>query len=398
MNCCSLSTLLVLSVLNLLQPVHDGQAQPPLSAAALERLREASAASHSTALVVWHNGQFIVRDYADGEPRMLQLMSITKAVVSLAIGRMLTTGALRSVDTPIHEFYPEWRQGQKQAITIRHLMEHTSGIQDLPNAGTEIERSPDVVKLALAAELVDAPGSRYSYNNKAVNLLAGIVRLQTGKPLDRYLQDEVFAPLGINDVNWARDSAGNPYAYAQLAMYPEDLAKLGVLMVNRGSWNDRRVIDTAYFDEVWRGSALNPRLGLLWGLLSSQTTFIIDDNVLSGLHQAGVDSGFILQLSGMRGRYQSFRDLVRAFRAALGPEWPEKIATALAGKRAALERREYGPVIGYQASGYLGQYLLVLPAARLVAVRMVAPSPAYRAGTDSFEEFADYVRALVAVP
>lgn len=395
MKCRHLTSLLLVA-LGLV--ARDTQAQTALSADTLERLRQASTASHSTALVVWHDGRFVVCEYADGSPRKLQAMSITKSIASLAIGRMLTTGALRSLDTPVHEFFPEWRQGQKRSITVRHLLTHTSGIQDLPNAGTEIESSPDVVKLALAAELVDPPGSRFTYNNKAVNLLAGIVRVQTGKPLDRYLKDEVFSPVGIHDVDWACDSAGNPYVYAQLAIYPKDLAKLGVLMLNRGVWNGRRVIDMVYFDEIWRGSPLAPRLGLLWGLVPAATVFIIDDSTLSKLRDVGVDSAFVAQLSTIRGRYPSFTDLIGAFCSLFGSDWPDRIGAALAGKQVSLERREYGPTIGYQASGYLGQYLVILPAARLVSVRMIAPSPHYRAGTDSFEEFTDYLRALVRLP
>jgi len=217
----------------------------------------------------------------------------------------------------------------------------------------------------------------------------------TGRPLDRYLREEVFSRIGITDVDWDRDSAGNPYVYARLSIYAEDLARLGVLMVQRGEWNGERLIAESYFDEVWRGSPQAPRLGLLWQLVPAWTTFVIDSGRLSELRTAGVDSTFVATVATIQGRYESFTALMAAFRSAFGPDWARTITTALAGKRVGLERREYGPIVGLQASGYLGQYLVVLPRERLVAVRMIAPSPRYRVETDSFEEFSDSVRALV---
>jgi CubicO group peptidase (beta-lactamase class C family) len=106
-------------------------------------------------------------------------------VVSLAFGRLLATGKLASVDEPVHTWYPEWRQGKKRAITIRHLLTQTSGIQADKMTGSEVHGSPDLVQLALCAELADDPGAKFFYNNKASNLLAGLVRRISGKPACR---------------------------------------------------------------------------------------------------------------------------------------------------------------------------------------------------------------------
>ena len=53
-----------------------------------------------------------------------------------------------------------------------------------------------------------------------------------------------------------------------------------------------------------------------------------------------------------------------------------------------------GNIVGYQTNGYLGQYLVILPAADIVAVRMVRRSLGYDPATDGFEGFIDRVRAL----
>ncbi len=53
-----------------------------------------------------------------------------------------------------------------------------------------------------------------------------------------------------------------------------------------------------------------------------------------------------------------------------------------------------GGIIGYQANGYLGQYLVILPVADIVAVRLVRRTPTYAAATDGFEDFTTCVCAL----
>jgi len=88
--------------------------------------------------------------------------------------------------------------------TLRHILSHTSGLQNVPDTRVEIYPSPDFVQLALAAELKYPPGAKFEYNNKAVNLLAGVVERASGKKHDEFMRDEVFTPLGIREFSWQR--------------------------------------------------------------------------------------------------------------------------------------------------------------------------------------------------
>src|SRR5690606_2836438 len=162
--------------------------------AAIER---AGTDSHSDSLLVIRDGEVLLERYRDGEPAPIELMSATKSVVAIGIGLLLAQDHLESLDAPVSTWYPEWRQGRKADITVRMLLDHSSGLQNTPNAGAEIYPAPDVVQLALAAELDSAPGDRFAYNNKATNLLAGVVAQASGQPMDEYLAEHLFAPLGI---------------------------------------------------------------------------------------------------------------------------------------------------------------------------------------------------------
>lgn len=363
-----------------------------IDAPALQQLLRAAEAAHSDAVVVWKDGRKVGAWYFGKAPKRIEAMSATKSIVNLAIGRLVTTGAIGSIDDPVSKYYPEWKQGRKQAITIRQLLNHTSGMQN--EGSQEVESSPDVVQLALAAELTDEPGTRFYYNNKAVNLLAGIVQKASGKKMDALLRSELFGPLGITDFVWARDSAGNPYSYARLQILPEDMAKLGQLVLDRGRWNGTQLIAPEWFDAIMRGSPAEPRAGLLWWLIPQHTTFVVDDERIRALAAAGGDSTFIRRASTARGRYESAEAYDTALRTAFGEKYWEPYGEARTRTRMDLERREYGRMIGYEANGSFGQYIDIYPDQRLVAVRMIAVTDRINLPSDSFENFRELVRAL----
>ena len=360
--------------------------------AALQQLLRAAEVAHSDAVVIWKDGHKIGAWYFGKKAKRIEAMSATKSIVNLAIGRLVTTGKIRSIDDPVSTYYPEWKQGQKQKITLRQLLNHTSGLQT--DGSHEVESSPDVVQLALAAELTDEPGSHFFYNNKAVNLLAGIVQRVAGKKMDALLASDVFAPLGITDFVWVRDSVGNPYSYARLQMLPEDMAKLGQLVLDRGRWNAQQLITPEWFDVSMQGSAAEPRCGLLWWLIPRQTTWVVDDARIRALRAAGADSVFLTAASSMRGRYESLDGYTNALRRAFGERYWEPYGDARNHTRMDLERREYDRMIGYEANGSFGQYIVIYPDQRIVAVRMMAVTETLNLNTDSFEHFREFVRAL----
>jgi CubicO group peptidase (beta-lactamase class C family) len=362
---------------------------------ALKQLVAEAEKSHSSALVVMKDGALAGEWYFGGQSRRIETMSVTKSIVSMAIGRLLTTGAIKSIDQPVSDFYPEWKQGKKATITLKHLLNHTSGLQSEPRT-TEIYQSPDFVQLALAAELSDSPGSKFSYNNKAANLLAGIVSKAAGKPVDEFCKNEIFAPLGIVDFSWSQDRSGNPHGMSGLKAHPRDLAKLGQLMANKGRWENKVILDAAWVEAATHsGTAVSPEVGLLWWINYGSRTFNVDDATIDRVKQAGADATLIEQMNRLKGRYESAEALNKAIIAIFEKREAlrEKMDALKLGDN--LFKVERGEAIGFRASGYLGQFILVLPESGIVAVRMIEQSSNYDEKTDGFREFERLVRALV---
>lgn len=246
------------------------------------------------------------------------------------------------------------------------------------------------MQLALCAELENPPGTTFSYNNKAANLLAGVVQKASGKGLDDYLRDELFAQLGITDFTWTRDRAGNPHAMSGLQILPADLAKLGQFALNRGQWNGQTLIEASFFDAALQpGQPLEASCGLLWWLMYDRTTWILDEQQFQKLRAAGVTPSWLEKIKGAEGQYTSGKDVAIVLERTLGPNWRAEFAGEL--KKHGLQahdlfRKEYGKIIGYQANGYLGQYLLIYPDARLVCVRMIESKTTYNEATDGWED------------
>lgn len=221
--------------------------------------------THSDAVIILQDGKVVYEYASDRQERPIHLMSCTKSIVSLAFGELVASGGLSSLDQPVCTIYPELKQGRKKDITVRMLLNHTSGLQNVGNAGIEIEPAPDSIQLAIAAELDDEPGTVFRYNNKAVNLLAGVVHRLTGQCLDEYVSSVFFTPLGIRTYEWVKDQSGTPYVMAGLSLTPSDFAQIGQLVLQAGVWNGTRVVSVGWIRELLeQGHPSSPQHGLLW--------------------------------------------------------------------------------------------------------------------------------------
>lgn len=242
-------------------------------------LLESAKKSKSDALVVLEDGEKALEYYSDSDSKKIQSMSITKSVVGLAYAKLLSDGIIDSLNTPVSHYYPEWQQGQKMNVTIRHLLNHTSGLQNIKIATKEVNPAPDKIQLGLCASVVTKPGTEFSYNNKAVNILSGIVNKVTGKPIDNYLRDTLFNKMDISDYHWGTDQKGNHAAMAGLQIHGYDLAKLGQLVLQKGSWNGEQLIDKKWIDAMLNKTLPNTETyGLLWWRSPKITPLLSEKN------------------------------------------------------------------------------------------------------------------------
>jgi D-alanyl-D-alanine carboxypeptidase len=128
--------------------------------------------------------------------------SITKQFTSAAIMKLMEQGKL-SLDDTLQKFLPNFPTHGNR-VTVRHLLNHTSGIKSYTSLGPKwarvirLDLAPDSLVALFANEPFDfKPGDAYRYNNSGYFLLGMIIEKLSGKWYGQYLQDEFFTPLGL---------------------------------------------------------------------------------------------------------------------------------------------------------------------------------------------------------
>ena len=248
-----------------------------LSVPAFRALVQACAASKTDAIVLLRHGQVVVCRPSGQQMVRLPLRSVTKSIVSLAIGALIAEGKIRSLDTPVSFWFPEWATGRKAKVTLRHILEHTSGLEHEAGDGQMMSQT-DVIAYVRRLPLVSEPGSQFSYNGEATMLLSGIIRSAAGESVSRYLDRRLFAPMGITDWHWDQDRASNDLTHTGLELKPIDLARIGQLMMDQGQWNGRQLIPAEWIQASTRPSLRRPDYGLLWWLLRRRDGTVIGFN------------------------------------------------------------------------------------------------------------------------
>jgi CubicO group peptidase (beta-lactamase class C family) len=191
------------------------------------------------------------------------LRSVTKSVVSALVGIAGAAGAIPSLDAPLLDYFPEYKDldvPERRRITIRHALSMSAGFEwneDVPytdpkNDEIVMNRSPDPLHYVLARPIVSAPGTSWRYNGGTTQALATIVQRATKRPLADYARATVLLPLGITEFEWLGNLAGVPSGASGLRLRPRDLAKFGSLYLHDGLWNGRQIIPKDWVYESTR--------------------------------------------------------------------------------------------------------------------------------------------------
>lgn len=161
-------------------------------------------------VVVIQNGQVVFRrayGMADLERRIpatpetgYRLASVSKQFTAMAVMLLAKEGKLR-YDQPIRDFLAELPPAT-QPVTVRHLLNHTSGILDyealIPETRTTQLNDDDVLTLVASKDsLSTPPGAAYCYSNSGYVLLGIIIARVAGMPFPEFVRTRIFAPLGM---------------------------------------------------------------------------------------------------------------------------------------------------------------------------------------------------------
>lgn len=210
----------------------------------------------------------------DGK-RPHDIASCTKTLTSIAIGSLLRTGELTSLDQTLLSFFPERTIANdgpdKRAITLANALSMTSGFDCVAQPEltlTQMQTTPDWVGFALDVPMAGPPGQSFRYCSTVPHIVSGVVGRVSGEPLDQLLTERLFRPLGAEPPVWPRDPQGISHGWGDARLKPEAMARFGQMLLGGGKFGDTRVLDASYVDLATsnRDGALAPAPGYGYGI------------------------------------------------------------------------------------------------------------------------------------
>jgi CubicO group peptidase (beta-lactamase class C family) len=239
-----------------------------ISVKALELHGDLCTKTGADACLVIYKGKVVQERYYRSYRTPIMAMSSTKSITGILVGMLIDDGKIKSVDEPICTYVKEWCEGQKGKVTLRHLLAMTSGLPRMTSGGVGSvgDKNPFVINLPLATE----PGTAWAYSNEGVQLLSPILDKAAGEPIQDYARKRLFEPLGMKATRLHLDEKGHAWTYADMETTPREFARIGLLMLNKGTWQGKRIVGESWVEQMTKPSqTLNPRYGLLWWLFDN---------------------------------------------------------------------------------------------------------------------------------
>lgn len=254
----------------------------------IKRIRNGQIRDLNSLLIV-RNGYLVVEEYFNGSSAddVHTLQSDSKSITSLLIGIALEQGKIHSVTDKVLDYFPEYSPVKKfdeykAALRIEDLLTMRTGF-DWSESNYNIsplkqlnECNCDWLRFVLDWRMSEMPGTRFEYNSGGVILLGGIIRNVAGSAVDRFAEQNLFQPLGINGAWWYQGlPTGLPHTGGGLNMRAKDMAKIGYLVLRKGRWQERQIVSETWLTESLQHRVRNPRTfgshpvdyGYLWWLL-----------------------------------------------------------------------------------------------------------------------------------
>ena len=189
------------------------------------------------------------------------MASVTKSIMTTLIGIAADQGKI-DLDQSLVSFFPDRIIANmdvlKEKVTIRHLAGMVNGFQSGCMAGDmetihKMQSSADWVQAALDRKMVREPGKFFCYDSPGMHLLSAVLQEATGTTALEFARQNLFEPLGIQDVIWESDPQGLTRGWGDIHLMPGDAARIGYLWLSNGVWEGKQIVSP-----TWVKAAVTP--------------------------------------------------------------------------------------------------------------------------------------------
>src|SRR5262245_40447348 len=238
----------------------------------------------ATGLLVIRKG-YIAGEWYRGcdRTKAFNIYSSSKSYTSTAFGLILEdfgagplpSGKTLTLDTKVcnAEWIPEslpLPDPRKADITVRHLLNMTSGIGSEPvPPKNPYETSLGLIDGSPFSKLRGEPGTVFNYSNAGVSHLVLLFNRARGVDLYPFLKERLFDPIGITRLEWLKiggEGTIGPYnqGYSGVLTNPREHARFCYLALHKGEWAGKRIVPAAYYDFAWAPSKVKNNYGGQW--------------------------------------------------------------------------------------------------------------------------------------
>jgi CubicO group peptidase (beta-lactamase class C family) len=178
------------------------------------------------------------------------LYSVSKTFTMTAVGLAIKEKKLKLTDK-IVSFFPHDLPAEVSAnlseLTVKDALMMADGQDPEPRA---VSTDTNWARAFLAVPIVNKPGTKFLYNSMGTYMLSAVVQKVTGQKVLDYLKPRLFDPLGIIDEDWETSPQDVNTGGWGLRLSTEDMAKFGLMMLQKGKFNGRQIVPRDWVEEA----------------------------------------------------------------------------------------------------------------------------------------------------
>jgi CubicO group peptidase (beta-lactamase class C family) len=225
-------------------------------------------AQRTAGILVIHDGNIVAEQYGLNHraDQPWVSFSVTKSLVSLLYGAALKDRFITSLDAPITQYLPEFKNTSYAGVSIKHILQMASGVawnedyadQQSDIASLPVEQGAGFAYMGKLPRLAPA-GQRFNYNTGETNIAGAILRKAIGGNLSDYAGAKLFQPAGLsNNANWMLDAAdGNEFAGCCISATLRDYGRIGRFVLD----HSLGTVGNSPFPPGWLQESTSPSAG-----------------------------------------------------------------------------------------------------------------------------------------
>jgi CubicO group peptidase (beta-lactamase class C family) len=297
--------------------------------------------SKTTALLVWQAGALQLEYYDPSVQPGDRLIAagLVPGLMALLTGVAVKDGTVTGIDDPISRYLPEWEGDSRGRVTLRQLLEGSSGLEP-PSTQT----GDDAVRWTLSSSLVAEPGTRFAPSLFEAQVLGVVLARARQEPVADYLSGALWQPLGARDASLEAGSrTGAAYLQCCMKATARDWLRLGLLLLEDGLVGATQIVPQPWLDQMERPTVHSRhdgwRIRLAW-------PFDPKGSVEAGKPFAEPDTFFMAGDDGSRLYVSKGRELVILRLGSAYPSWDEAALPNLVAKSITLPPAEFRSLNG----------------------------------------------------